>query len=347
MSLWASVRILIVGNAGRVHIGRHLEKAACELGSNARLIDVTAAYEGNPVKRRIDWWLRGRRPSRMPTFSEGVVRACREFRPDYLIATGLAPLSAQALAECRRTVGARINFLTDDPWNQAHRAPWFFEALPHYDWVFSPRTANLEQLRAAGPAHVGYLPFGYARDLHYPEAPTSDEESKRVACDVLFAGGADDDRLPWIAGLLERGTDVSLYGGYWHRYRSTAAHAKGDADPRTLRVATGAAKVVLCLVRRANRDGHAMRTFETPAMKGCILAERTPEHIRIYGEEGETVLYFDQPGELADKLNWLLSRPEERKRLAGEAFCRITKGSNSYHDRLVAMLTQVGGAPSA
>jgi spore maturation protein CgeB len=258
----------------------------------------------------------------------------------------VAPLSAQALAECHPLVGARINFLTDDPWNQAHQAPWFFEALPHYDWVFSPRTANLEQLRAAGPAHVEYLPFGYARDLHYPEAPSSEEEAERIACDLLFAGGADADRVPWLASLLQRGTNVGLYGDYWHRYRSTAAHARGDAGPRTLRVATGAAKVVLCLVRRANRDGHAMRSFETPAMRGCILAERTPEHVRIYGEDGESVLYFDQPGELADKLHWLLSRPEERKRLAAAVHSRITQGANSYHDRLAAMLSRVGGAQS-
>jgi spore maturation protein CgeB len=315
------------------------------MGLATRLIDINAAYEGNTVKRRIDWWLRGRRPSRLHAFSEEAVRACREFRPDYLITTGLAPLSAQALAECRRLAGMRINFLTDDPWNPAHRAPWFFESLIHYDWVFSPRMANLEQLRAAGPAKVEYLPFGYARDLHYPEAPSSDEEAQQIACDLLFAGGADADRTPWITGALDRGMKVALYGGYWDRYGKTAAHARGDAKPRTLRVATGAAKVVLCLVRRANRDGHAMRSFETPAMRGCMIAERTAEHVQLFGEDGEAVLYADQPGEIVDKVYWLLSRPEERQRLAAAAHCRITHSGNSYHDRLMTMLSRAGGAP--
>jgi spore maturation protein CgeB len=312
----------------------------------ARLIDIHAAYDGNAVKRRIDWWFRGRRPSRLRVFSEEVVRACQEFHPDYMITTGVAPLSAQALAECRRLAGVRINFLTDDPWNPAHRAPWFFEALTHYDWVFSPRMANLEQLKAAGPAYVEYLPFGYARDLHYPEEPSSQEEAERIACDLLFAGGADADRAPWVTGPLDRGMKVALYGAYWDRYRKTAAHARGNARPRTLRVATAAAKVVLCLVRRANRDGHAMRSFETPAMRGCMIVERTVEHLRLFGEEGEAVLYVDQPGELVDKVDWLLSHPEERQRLAAAAHCRIVRGGHSYHDRLTTMLRRASLAQS-
>src|SRR5262245_30229255 len=172
-----SGRVLIVGNSGEAHVGRHLERAATEIGVTAHLFDVSAAYEGYGVQRRIDWWLRGRRPSRLRAFSAEVVHACRDFRPDWVISTGIAPLTAKALEECRRLTGVCINFLTDDPWNSAHRAPWFFEALPHYDWVFSPRMANLEQLKAAGPPHVVYLPFGYAADLHYPEAPSSGEEA--------------------------------------------------------------------------------------------------------------------------------------------------------------------------
>jgi hypothetical protein len=48
----------------------------------------------------------------------------------------------------------RFNFLTDDPFNRAHYAPWFLKALPDYDVVFSPRRANIQDLLNAGCPRV-------------------------------------------------------------------------------------------------------------------------------------------------------------------------------------------------
>ena len=56
----------------------------------------------------------------------------------------------------------------------------------------------------------------------------------------------------------------------------------------------GAAKVNLCLVRRAKRDGHVMRSFEIAAVGGCMLAQDTDEHREIFGPEGEAVRLFSR-----------------------------------------------------
>jgi hypothetical protein len=231
----------------------------------------------------------------------------------------------------------RLNYLTDDPWNPAFRARWFLEALPMYDMVFSARRANMAALERLGCPAVRYMPFGFDPKLCYPQLADAGE-SNRLKADVLFVGGADSDRAPFIAALADAGFALALYGGGWERFPKTAPYRRAYADPQTLRQATATAKIALCLVRRANRDGHVMRSFEIPAIGACMLVEDTEEHREIFGPDGETVVYFRSIPEMIDKSRWLLDRPAERQRLAAAAHSRILAGCHTYQDRLAAML---------
>src|SRR5581483_9754387 len=172
----------------------------------------------------------------------------------------------------------------------------------------------------------------------FPDPHQLEKKEEREPADVVFAGGADQDRVPILAALLQAGFRVELYGGYWERFPETRANARGEADPQTLRCAISRAKVALCLVRRANRDGHAMRTFEVAAVGACMLTEDTTEHREIFGEEGVAVVYFQTIPEMVTKLQWLLTHDDERRRLAGAARHLIVRGHNTYADRLTEML---------
>jgi spore maturation protein CgeB len=331
-------RLVIVGNSDEIHVGAHLLRAARSLGLKATFCDTKAAFGGPWPVRKLNWHLRGRRPPGMGPFGESVVAACRIERPSWLVATGLAPLSGNVLERIRGMGILTINYLTDDPWNPAHRAGWFFDTLPHYDCIFSTRRANLEDLVHAGCRKVKYLPFAYDPQIHFPECLETDTERDRFDADILFFGGADCDRVSWILALIHAGFKVVLYGGYWERYHETRRLTRGHADVATLREAVAGAKVALCLVRRANRDGHAMRSFEIPAMGGCMLTEDTEEHREIFGPEGNAVVYFRTVDEMVNKARWLIDHPDERKRLAAAAHRLIVTGPNTYKDRLATML---------
>jgi len=279
----------------------------------------------------------------LKSFSEQLVESCRQFQPRWLLATGISPIGDQALAMIGKFGTLRLNFLTDDPWNLAHRAPWFLKALPHYDHVFSPRRANLEDLRKLGCTGVSYLPFAYAPDIHFPDLPRTDAEQACFSADVVFAGGADADRVEYMTAIVRAGFKLALYGGYWERFPALKLCSRGHADTQTLRKAIGGAKVALCLVRRANRDGHSMRTFEVPAVGACILMEDTEEQREIFGEDGQAVLYFKDVAEMLDKLRWLLTHDGERRRLAQAAHRMVTRAKHTYKDRLLNMLNIVGG----
>jgi spore maturation protein CgeB len=337
--------LILAGNSGVTHVGSHLAAGAGALGWQVSMCNTEDAFGGNRLIAKFNWWARGHRPSHLREFSQRIVEACRTGRPRWMVTTGIAPIDEAALRQIGRMGVTRVDYLTDDPWNRSHYASWFMSALRQYDHIFSTRTSNIKDLRKHGCPMVSYLPFAYAPDLHFEQRPADSNEVRRFSADVAFAGGADPDRVPLIRTLIAHGFRVALYGGYWRRYADTRAHARGQADPPTLRKATAGAKVTLGLVRRANRDGHSMRTFEVAAMAGCMLAEYTEEHREILGEDGEAAMYFRSPGEMVDRLRWLLAHDDERLRLGTAIKAKIVSGRNTYQDRLEAMLAAAGRTP--
>jgi spore maturation protein CgeB len=330
-------RLLLVVNPAPTHVGAHLVEAAGSLGLEHRVCDIERAFAGPAVFAKAAWHLAGHRPARLGAFGREVAAAARTFGPDLIVTTGFAPISAEALQVLRRSGARLVNFLTDDPWNPVHRAPWFLRALPSYDVVFTPRRAVIGDLRRLGVRRIEYLRFGYSPTAHRPEPPVDDAERERFRSDVLLAGGADADRVSIVTPLVEAGVSVALHGGYWTRYAGLRPYARGFLDERGLRVATSAARVCLGLVRRANRDGHAMRTFEVPAMGGLLLAERTPDHLEIFGGEDEA-MYFEGAEDVVEKVRWLLDHPDARDRLACRTHRQILAGRHTYADRLAEML---------
>lgn len=327
---YSEMRLLIVGNPEPFHIGAHLRDAADELGIAAMICDVRAAFAAPALERKLVWHLLNKRPPRLDDFNVQVLNTCRQFQPTHLLATGIAPLTEATLTNLNAQGIRILNFLTDDPWNATQRAEWFLHTLPDYNAVFTPRRANVADLRSAGCKRVEYCAFAYNPRVHFID--TGNDTG--LSSDVLFAGGADADRLPYAAALLREHLQVRLYGGYWDRYAETRAAYYGHADLDTLRRAVRQSRVCLNLVRRANRDGHVMRSYEAPAMGGCLLTEATDDHRELFGPEGEAVLYFGTPAEAVAQTKRLCDDDTLRARLRQAVHERVTRGRNTYADRL-------------
>jgi spore maturation protein CgeB len=327
--------LLIVGNRGGTNVGGSLEDA-CKGIAVTRLIESRRSMEGPLLLRALSWRLAGKRPVRLRAFGDEVVADCRRSRPEVLLATGIAGLDASALRQIGELGVRRALYVTDDPWNPAHRANWFLKTLPHYDRIFTTKRATIADLQAASPAEVSFLPFAYDPRFWHPSPAVA--EADGIDSDVMFAGGADKDRVPYIEALADAGFRIALYGEFWQRFPATRSLTRGQADAETVRRAVLKTKVALCMVRRANRDGHAMRTFELPASGGCMLTEYTEEHREIFGEEGRAVVYFRTIAEMVEKTAWLIGNADERRRLALAALDLITRGGHTYRDRMLTIL---------
>lgn len=334
--------IVIVGNRGGTNVGQSLERACEREGISAHLCDARTAFSAREWQRVLSWRILGHRPPRLKSFASVVMDVCERMLPNILITTGLAPLDALTLSRIGKTGIQRLNYLTDDPWNPAMSSRWFFDALRHYDCVFTTRRANLTDLINIGCNRVEYLPFGYDPELFCGVLDCGDAITSKDNCDVVFVGAAESDRASYLRSMIRHGYKVVVYGDGWRKYKEIRHHSRGHADPERIRDATRAAKVALCLVRRQNRDGHVMRSLEIAAIGACMLSEFTQEHAELFGSEGECVLYFRSHLEALKKLEWLVTHDEERKRLACNLRDRIVGQNNSYQDRLRQMLAAVG-----
>ena len=307
--------------------------AARSLEIEAKLIDYRSAFGRSSVLRAIAWRLLDHRPIHFARFNAALHTEIERFAPTLVLATGFAPIEGRLLAELEERGTTTVVYLTDDPWNEAHRAPWFMRDLPKYQQVYTTRTANLEQLQEVGCREVSFLQFAYAPEVHFVEDP-GPAEAQLLGADVSFIGAADRDRLVLAEALIRSGLKVGLYGRYWDSHRTTRPYARGVADTETARKATRAAKLTLGLVRRANRDGSSMRTFEVPAMGGCPLFEWTAEHETMFGSEEGGVSYFRSIEEMVSNARTLIQDPDSRRKLADLTRQVIVEGGNTYADRL-------------
>jgi spore maturation protein CgeB len=326
--------LAIAGAFVGTHVGGSLWRAATHLGIDTAKFDTNDAGCGFRILRAALWHFGDRRPPGMDQFSRAVVYGCEELGPEMLIATGMAPLTRSALRTLRAMGITSVNYSTDDPWNPTLRASWHMRALPEYDIIFTTRRANISSFKDLGCREVQHLPFGYDEWLFSPRP----RALEGPAPDVLFVGGADCDRVAFITEFLHTGPSVTLVGGYWDRFARMRPYALGQLAPEALCALTAAAKVNLCLVRRANRDGHVMRSFEIGAVGGCMLAEDTSEHREMFGDDGEAVVYFRSPQEAADRARTLVSDPARCAQLSKAIKARISGGGHTYKDRLVSML---------
>ena len=100
--------------------------------------------------------------------------------------------------------------------------------------------------------------------------------------------------------------------------------------------------VSMILVRRANRDGSSMRSFEIPSCGACCVAEDTEEHREMFGPDGGAVLYFRTPEGLVRRVKEAFADPGLRERLRRNAHTAITGRPNTYADRLKTILEKMG-----
>ena len=332
-----SPRALLVANGDRSHVGAHLIAAASP-ETPVKLVDTRAAWEGPWLWSRILYRFAGKRPARLRSFSTRVEALGGEGHFTRVITTGIAPVTSSALARLRACGLRAVNFLTDDPWNPANGAAHFWSALRQYDVVFSPRTANIDDLRRHGCRDVRYLPFAYNPDEHFSETSDSAEERAKYQCDVAFIGGADAQRVELLRPLLASHLRCNLYGGFWERHADTRARARGLVFERDYRLAVSGARVNICMGRLANRDGHAMRSYELPAMGAALVVEDTSEHRDMFGADEAGVLYYQSAQSLAAQVVRLCSDEALRVRLAKAANQRVATAANTYAARLQTLL---------
>jgi spore maturation protein CgeB len=334
-------RLLLVDTTLYAPVSPFFVAAAGELGYQSLFVD-EAPYLWpleTSMLQKIGYRLLHRRPLTRWRYNQALLTAARRFRPDIVVAVKGAYIMPATLRRIKKATGATlINYATDDPFNRANSTPDLVAGIPAYDLYACTKRAIMEDVKKAGCSTVIHTMFGYNPSVHFPESPATADEIRRFGSDVALIGGADRDRLRDLEPLLAaRDLALALYGGYWSSDPRFRPHARGFAVGRDYRLALGGARIGLCMVRRANRDGHAMRSFEIPACGTFMLAERTDEHLEVFREDQDAA-FFSTPEELLDKIRYYLAHDDVRRRIAEAGRARVTTGGHAYLDRLRDMV---------
>ena len=337
------MKILIVGIGLNHHIGSFFDRALTQLEIPHRMVDEWNYFGGlswSPVEKI--WRRFFSRPLHYHKFNDDLGKITAEYLPDVILVTQglyINPRTIKKIKNSQKTLF--INYATDDPFNTQISTSDLVDSIPLYDLYACTKRRIMEDIEINGCDQVTFIPFGYDPSVHYPQSLTGELEINRFSSDITFIGGADQDRIPIMQALIQdQNINLHLYGIYWDRVKELRKNYHGFAYGEIFRKAYSGTKIGLCLVRRANRDGHAMRTFEIPACGTFMLAERTEEHQEFFCENQEAV-FFSDVGELLDKFHYYKKHDTERRKIAEAGKQKILRGKFTYLDRIVDLLKAI------
>lgn len=267
------------------------------------------------------------------------------FGPDVIIILKGLHLSANDIhnLRCNNCWVCNINhddFFSTNPNNWSHLQR---QAIPAYDWIFTTREVNVEEVCKLNP-NVEFLQFAYYPRIHRI-VPIPESERGRWSVDVAFVGTYEAQRARLLEYLVSRvPARYAVFGAQWEKLRRRSplrrwvCHEELWLDD--FAKALGGAKVSLGFLRKENRDDYTQRTFEIPACGGCFLAERTKRHGEFY-VEGQQAEFFgaDAPDELCRKVRNLLEDGEHREIIRNGGHAALLRQKHTYRDRMEQLIT--------
>jgi spore maturation protein CgeB len=145
---------------------------------------------------------------------------------------------------------------------------------------------------------------------------------------VSFIGEAHGNRRQRVQYLLDRGISVSCFGHGW-------PHGPVSADdvPKIMRNSVISLNFANS---RGRRNQIKARTFEVPGAGGFLLTEPAPFLENWYAPDLE-IAVFRSDRELVQKIEFYLSQPDIRDRIAAAGFER-TRNDHTYEKRLQHVL---------
>ncbi len=277
--------------------------------------------------------------------NKDVLKAVDKFKPHLVLVDNKPFLKSASLRKIRKlAAGVKIvNLITDDPAGK-YKYAWrvCLQTVALYDCHFVQRTINITELKYRGAQRVELCYRSFDPAYNRPVELTSELQKKYYA-KVGFIGTYEKHRASFIAYLIQNNVPVLVTGNDWPEkeyweiikpfYRGPSVY--GDEYIYSL----NGMEIALHFLRHTNRDEQDSRTFEIPASKVFMIAERSDVHLQLFEEDKEAV-YFTTREELLQKVNYYLEKPGERERIAEAGYHRSMTSGYDHRSRLESVIRQ-------
>jgi spore maturation protein CgeB len=223
------------------------------------------------------------------------------------------------------------------------RTPRVVESFPYYDFVFTIDPPAVKKYKEHGARRVYYLPLGCYPPTH-KKIELTDEDKQKYSAPVSFVGQLFDDRPEFLCQL--QSTKVNFWTHWWdddmrQKYPELTPFYRGQARGLSMIKVLNGADIVLNVHRAHNsHEGTNMRTFEAAGCAAFQLTEYKKEVGRMFKIGEEIEVYYDID-DLKRKIEYYLSRPDERADMAGRAQ-KKAYAEHTYHQRFEEMLSIIG-----
>jgi spore maturation protein CgeB len=224
-----------------------------------------------------------------------------------------------------------VHYNTDDVFG----AGWLFwlhrRGIRRYDLHLTTNRWNVRELRGRYGVRTLRAGMGYDQDFHRPVPP---DHQCSESSDVVFVGHWEPHTERYVSLLRDAGVRIHVWGYNWWKAKDRALRVVTPLEHGKYLTTIASAKMALCVLSRQNRNESTGRSFEIPAIGICMIAERTAEHVFLYGEEEGAVL-FSEERELVEKARRYLGDDKARVAVAcaGHARCNVLGMSWGDHIR--------------
>jgi spore maturation protein CgeB len=304
-----------------------------ELGCTVHVFDYRKMTERarslplpGPIARRLD-----RR-----AMSADFVRTVGELRPDVVFLLKGEWISEQALREVKEKYRpVLLQWYPDGPFNVENRNATrdSIASIPLFDIYYIYAKSLIAPLREAGAKRVEYLPFCYDPNMLRKPDTITEEDIRKYATDVVFAGTWEPMREWWLAQITE--FDLSVWGNMWERVGETSplrARWKGNAVyGEEISRLFAVSRIHLNFLREQNKDSHNVRTLEIPGFGGFLLTQRSKEQAEELFVEGREIACFDSVEELKEKIRYYTEHESERLAIAAAGHERAVREHQAIH----------------
>lgn len=254
------------------------------------------------------------------------------FAPDTVWVDGGFLVSARILAQLKSRGIRLIHYTPDSISAPGMSNRCFRSAINRYDVLITTKSQDLDYYEKNRAKKTLFTYQGFDPSTHtVPEFNQGDLE--QFQSDVVFVGHYMKRRHHFLEHLSAHSSaNIALYGTGWDNNRlspSLRAAVRGPAYGDQYAKAIRYTGISLGFLNTEVKDTFTTRTFEIPACGGFLLAERTPDHQKLF-EEGVEAEFFDSPEELLQKTEYYLQQVDKRIQIAKNGQEKILGGKFSW-----------------
>lgn len=226
-----------------------------------------------------------------------------------------------------------FTYNNDDPFSgiPSHRFyRHFHNILSIADVNYVYRKKNIDDYETVGAMNVKLLlPY-------YIEKNNFREECEDIIPIAFLGHFENDGRDRYVKALVDANLPVTVFNGSdWEEaplYNDIKECIKPGKRGNEYNHTINQCQIALVFLSKLNSDKYTRRCFEIPATQTLMLCEYTDEMNEMF-PAGECAEYFRNETELVTKCKYLLSNPEEIKRIASNGYRRVKELGGSEVDR--------------